>query len=847
MKKHYTSILLLFACAVFSFNGMFARGKAVSASLELVLTGLYLDSNQDGILNPGDNIAYTFTISNNGDESINSLLLNNELLGMNDLNIGSLAAGQTTSFNSNLILTQAHIDMGMVVTTAVIYGTTASGNGIQDLSDNGDPTDGSDDATVILLEQQVSQLRLLKFGSVNGNGGLGDTITYTFYVTNTGNTPVSQVGIMDALTGSVGLPVFPYTLSPGQTGTAMADHEITQADLDAGMVVNSASVVGFSPGGLQVTDVSDDGDSENGDDDPTITLLSQSAEMSLITEVSFIDSNNNGIAEAGETLVINEFIINNGSVTLHDILVTLFSGNNSQVALAGPGLLLPGQSGSITTAYVLTQQDIDNGAIDFTSAAEGYGIQGEPIVSTSYITTFVFAQSNTIRLNAFLDSNANSIQDEGESGFSLGQFRYVKNDSGVSQYLYPYSGAAVIYGLPEDSYDVYFEIDPQYAGLYTLATASFENITPGTEAVTYNFPLTTAGAIYDLSVSLQQFGLPPRPGFTYDNLVVFTNNGNQTITSGTISFNTEDIATVVAVSDVSADVFPAGFNYTFINLLPLETRYLSVTMQVPPIPSVELGQVLTNSVNAAIAENDVLPGNNSDFVMQTVVGSYDPNDKTEKHAGKIVFSDFSADDYLTYTIRFENTGTANAENVIITDTLDAMLDEGSVKMVSASAPYVLERSQNELTWHFNDIDLPPSDGDGMLGHGYVTFKVKPKAGFALGDIIPNTASIYFDFNPAIVTNTCQTEFVSQLGLDDPATMDFVVYPNPANDNIGITMNGNHSITGLSVLDVAGKIILDDDQPQAHHAVLNLSGLASGMYLLRIYTDQGTETTKFIKK
>ena len=56
--------------------------------------------------------------------------------------------------------------------------------------------------------------------------------------------------------------------------------------------------------------------------------------------------------------------------------------------------------------------------------------------------------------------------------------------------------------------------------------------------------------------------------------------------------------------------------------------------------------------------------------------------------------------------------------------------------------------------------LPVSVANTMTGKGYITFKIKPKPGYAVGDIIPNNASIYFDFNPAIITNTFQTEFVA---------------------------------------------------------------------------------------
>ena len=132
-------------------------------------------------------------------------------------------------------------------------------------------------------------------------------------------------------------------------------------------------------------------------------------------------------------------------------------------------------------------------------------------------------------------------------------------------------------------------------------------------------------------------------------------------------------------------------------------------------------------------------------------------------------------DYLTYTIRFENTGTASAINIKIQDFLNNKLDPETIRMIDSSAPYTLERLGASLTWKFNGINLPPSIADTRIGKGYIIFQVKPKPGFAVGDIIPNTASIYFDTNPAIITNTFNTQFVSTLANEDLVFENFSFY------------------------------------------------------------------------
>ena len=115
-----------------------------------------------------------------------------------------------------------------------------------------------------------------------------------------------------------------------------------------------------------------------------------------------------------------------------------------------------------------------------------------------------------------------------------------------------------------------------------------------------------------------------------------------------------------------------------------------------------------------------------------MLGSYDPNDKTENLAGKISQREVSANSYINYLIRFQNTGTDTAFNVTVRDTLDDKLDWNSLQMVAASHPYQLDiKSQNQLTWSFNNILLVDSFRNEPASHGFIAYRVKPKS--SLGD------------------------------------------------------------------------------------------------------------------
>ncbi|KGO94545.1 DUF7619 domain-containing protein, partial [Flavobacterium enshiense] len=189
----------------------------------------------------------------------------------------------------------------------------------------------------------------------------------------------------------------------------------------------------------------------------------------------------------------------------------------------------------------------------------------------------------------------------------------------------------------------------------------------------------------------------------------------------------------------------------------------------------------------------------------------------------------------------ENTGTYPAENVKITDILNAKLDETSVKMINASHSYTLNRGGNTLNWNLNGIDLAPS------GKGQVTFQIKPKPGYAIGDIIPNTASIYFDFNPAIITNTFTTEFVTSLSVSEFGNSSFLVYPNPTKGFVNISSkDSSYLIDTVIVNDILGKTIQTRTINSAS-TTIDFSDLSSGIYFAKVKSDNSESVIKIVKQ
>ncbi|MBL0013956.1 MAG: T9SS type A sorting domain-containing protein [Flavobacterium sp.] len=561
---------------------------------------------------------------------------------------------------------------------------------------------------------------------------------------------------------------------------------------------------------------------------------------------AYVDYNNDGVTNLGDIIQYDIAITNNLTCSMETVNYSIENSNNTIGTFAN---LAAGATANGTLNYPLTQYDINNGSVFNWIAVNGISNGYE-----TYIKLFdqnqnvTLSLSDGIKLNAFFDTNNDGIQNNGEQNSSLGNFTYQLNNDGSDHYLYSENGTNIIYeSNPTNTYNLSYNLYNTCTDQYDVSATNYSNITvpTGSGITIYNFPISQSPC-RDIRIDLS--GWAPRPGFNYTNYITFRNTGNQTLTSGTITFTKDNALTITSISEATALTTATGFTYNFTNLLPNEARSLNVTLLVPTIPIVALGQLLTNSASITIPVNDINPSNNSSALTQPIIGSFDPNDKTESHGGKILHSGFTADDYLTYMIRFENTGTASAINIRVNDVLDEQLDETSIKMVRASHPYVLDRVGNNLTWRFDGVNLPPSiPGDEVTGHGHIVFQIKPSPGFAIGDIIPNTADIFFDFNPAIVTNTCTTEFVPFLGVNAFASDAFEYYPNPTSDIVTFNLkNTSTTIETIEVMDVLGKTLLIKTNNYST-ASIDLSSLSKGMYLVKVKAAGQEKLVKILKE
>jgi len=455
-----------------------------------------------------------------------------------------------------------------------------------------------------------------------------------------------------------------------------------------------------------------------------------------------------------------------------------------------------------------------------------------------------------INLNAFLDANANGTQDTGEISFPYGNFIYEANADGSIHNVTAFNGDYTIYDQNlTNVYDVSYEVSPQFAAYYSVTTPSYTNVAveEANNIVTYNFPVVSTGDYHDLNTNIIALS-PPVPGFSYSYEITYTNSGVGVIPTGTLSFTIEPGFEILEVSigGVPITVTPTatGFEYTFTNLQPFETAVLNVSVQVPLLPDVELGDLVTATVTVTPLEDDVEPEDNTSTSVREVVGSYDPNDITESRGREIEINTFDDADYLYYTVRFQNTGTYHARNARIEDLLGTQFDYSTVQVIRSSHDFTMDRQNNHLTWTFNNIYLPASQDNEPASHGYIYFRVKPLPGYEVGDIIPNSADIYFDFNPAIVTNTFESEFVERaLAIKPVVANSFVLYPNPAKNLVNITASANSdTIAAVKIYDLTGKTIYTTKANTAS-LTIDSAAFASGTYFVEIVNNAGAKTVQ----
>ena len=253
----------------------------------------------------------------------------------------------------------------------------------------------------------------------------------------------------------------------------------------------------------------------------------------------------------------------------------------------------------------------------------------------------------------------------------------------------------------------------------------------------------------------------------------------------------------------------------------------------------QAGDVICVNATVTPISGDNNPINNTYTFCYNVVNSYDPNIK-ETYPENV---QPGFNDWITYTIHFQNTGNAPAFNIRIQDELDTMLNLETFQVINYSHQNLVDLTGSVLNVRFPNIQLPDSTTNSAGSKGFIQYRLKPKATWAAPYQIKNTAYIYFDYNAPIVTNTTLNTILIPTGLKNQTETVMNLYPNPSNGSFTIELNTKEKQT-LQVFDITGNVVLSQTIENGK-AIIDGSHLASGIYNINIKGNNSVANKKLV--
>ena len=306
----------------------------------------------------------------------------------------SLAPAATITCTANYIVTQADVDHGSVTNTATAHSITKVGSTSVD----------SNTDTKIATATQTPKLTVAKSitsGNPYSKAGGGDTIAYSYLLTNSGNVTLIGNGVGNVFTvtddkTTVICPASPTSLAPGATVTCTATYTTTQADVDNGSVTNHATAHSITLVGSTPVDSNTDSKTATSTQNKSLTLVKSIISITMAGPYGPAYNSVNDVITYGYTLT------NTGNVTLTgaDLATNYFTITddhigtplNTAFTCGIKKTLVPGDSVTCTNTYAVTQIDLDNGSV--TNQATGHGLFNTNAVDSTQVSQTAKLQQN---------------------------------------------------------------------------------------------------------------------------------------------------------------------------------------------------------------------------------------------------------------------------------------------------------------------------------------------------------------------------------------------------------------------------------------------------------------------
>ncbi len=332
----------------------------------------------------------------------------------------------------------------------------------------------------------------------------------------------------------------------------------------------------------------------------------------------------------------------------------------------------------------------------------------------------------------------------------------------------------------------------------------------------------------DASVSITMG--PIRPGFDHYDYIYVANNSWSDSLNPVVNITYDPLLTLINPSIPYTVVSANEIQFQLPMIAARQGYAISIGYYTP---TGILGFLLSSTATLSGVANDEISANNYSVDSRIVTGSFDPNEiivSPRNDPNNYYFMDI--DTAMNYTIYFQNTGTDTAFNIVVVDSLDQHLIPSTFEMLGSSHPCRYDISgQHTLKFYFDNILLPDSNINEPMSHGYVKYKIKPELYLPINPyLISNRADIYFDFNPAVLTNTVVSTMVVSVGLNELSDEKFKVQPNPVGEKIVLFCNDEIGIVSATIVDALGKVMFDG---KLVDNTIDVRSFSSGLYSLRV--------------
>ncbi|MEU8541540.1 hypothetical protein AB0C52_16400 [Streptomyces sp. NPDC048717] len=303
-----------------------------------------------GPVHVGDTVTYAYTVTNTGTVTLHSVgVTDDHVTGVN-CDRTTLAPGESATCTGTYVVTAADGTAGSVTNTAHATGVNPGGDTV---------TSPEDSVTVPVIGS--SSMTVHKTANPPGPVHVGDTVTYTYTVTNTGQTALTGVAVTDDKV--TGITCQATSLAPGVSTTCTGTYTVTAADGAAGHVINTARATGTDPEGGTVTSPPDE-----------VTVPVAGASRLTVTKTA----DTHGPVKPGDAITYTYTVTNGGQTALHDIAVT---DDKVTAVTCEDTTLAPGAHTTCTGTYTVTVADAKAGHVTNTAHATGTDPEGHPVTS----------------------------------------------------------------------------------------------------------------------------------------------------------------------------------------------------------------------------------------------------------------------------------------------------------------------------------------------------------------------------------------------------------------------------------------------------------------------------------